>query len=111
MSKIQVIIKRLQKLKVCLLLLTMGTITNTIAQTWQTVGQAGFTLNRAYFTSLAFSNTEEPYVAFSDFANAYKTTVIKFDGTNWITVGAAGFSPGATSHCSLAFNSNGKPLI
>lgn len=111
MSKIQVIIKRLQKLKVCLLLLTIGTITDTIAQTWQTVGQAGFTPDRAYFTSLAFSNTGEPYVAFSDFANAYKTTVMKFDGTNWVTVGTAGFSSGRASYISLAFSNNNEPYV
>ena len=102
--------KQLQKSAIYLLAI-IGLTTNTFAQTWQTVGQAGFSAGRANYTSLAFNHTGEPYVAYMDGANSDKATVMKFDGTNWITVGAAGFSSGRALSISLAFSHTGEPYV
>ncbi len=98
------------KLATCLLFIT-GLATTTFAQTWQTVGTAGFSAWDVEYTSLAFSNSGEPYVAFRDDGNSEKATVMKFDGSNWINVGAAGFSAGSVEFTSLAFSSSGEPYV
>ncbi len=79
---------------------------------WQNVGNAGFSAGVASDISLAFSPSGQPYVAYEDYGNAEKATVMKFDGTNWVNVGNAGFSAGTTDCESLAFNpSSGDPYV
>jgi hypothetical protein len=46
---------------------------------WVNVGNAGFSAGDAWYTSLAFSPTGQPYVAYMDWANAQNATVMKFD--------------------------------
>ncbi|MCK9480320.1 MAG: T9SS type A sorting domain-containing protein [Bacteroidia bacterium] len=53
----------------------------TVNAQWQTVGTAGFSAGDANYTSLAFSNSNEPYVAYADGANSGKATVMKFVNT------------------------------
>jgi len=103
--------KKLQKFAFGLLL-AAGSTTNTFAQ-WQTVGNAGFSAGDALNTSLAFSSSGEPYVAYSDGANSQKATVMKFNGTNWVNVGTAGFSAGSTlnSLLTIAFSPSGEPYV
>ncbi|MFI5305441.1 MAG: hypothetical protein ACHQYP_11695, partial [Nitrospiria bacterium] len=45
-----------------------------------------------------------PYVAFEDYTNHKKITVMKFNGKKWVLVGEAGFSPGGADFISLAFS-------
>ena len=45
--------------------------------------------DKAEYESLAFNGTT-PYVAYEDFTNSQKATVMSFDGTNWNLVGSAG---------------------
>ena len=78
---------------------------------WTTVGSAGFSAGTADYISLAFSSSNEPYVAYWDVGNAFKATVMKFDGANWVTVGTAGFSVGVAEYTSLAFNSSNEPYV
>jgi len=78
---------------------------------WVNVGNAGFSEGEAYETSLAFSPSGEPYVAYMDVANSEKATVMKFDGTSWINVGNAGFSAGYAEFTSLAFSPSGEPYV
>jgi hypothetical protein len=79
---------------------------------WKNVGNAGFSEGEADGTSLAFSPSGQPYMAYRDASNSFKATVMKFDGTHWINVGNAGFSSGSAWCESLAFNSYyGQPYI
>lgn len=80
---------------------------------WMNVGDAGFSAGEADYTSLAFSPIDgQPYVAYSDWANSGKVTVMKFNGQNWVIVGNAGFSLGEAEYTSLAFNpTNGQPYV
>ena len=78
---------------------------------WMNVGNSGFSAGQADYTSLAFSPTGEPYVAFQDGANSKKATVMKFDGTNWINAGNTGFSVGQADYTSLAFSPSGEPYV
>jgi len=82
---------------------------------WKNVGNAGFSAGEAESTSLAFSPSGEPYVAFyvafMDWGNFSKATVMKFDGTNWVNVGNAGFSAGPVAYTSLAFSPSGEPYV
>jgi hypothetical protein len=82
------------------------------SQTWETVGTAGFSIGAVGgSTSLAFSPTGEPYVAYSDGGDGGKATVSKFNGTTWVRVGGAGISTGGCFNPALAFNSSGEPYI
>jgi uncharacterized protein YjdB len=78
---------------------------------WVNVGNARFSAGVAYFLSLAFSPSGQPYVAYDDFENLNKATVMKFDGTNWVNVGNAGFSAAEADYTSLAFSPSGQPFV
>jgi hypothetical protein len=92
-------------------LLLLGFNFPVLSQTWQNVGSAGFTSGTAAFTSLAFSNSGEPYLAFEDGANSGKASVVRFDGSNWVFVGSPGFATGTALEISLVFNGSGGPYI
>ena len=67
---------------------------------------------RLIYTSLAFSPSGQPYVAYEDYGKfIMKATVMKFDGTNWVNVGNAGFSAGEADYISLAFSPSGQPYV
>jgi hypothetical protein len=78
---------------------------------WVYVGTAGFSAGTAIFTSLAFSTSGEPHVAYTDYINGDKATVKKFDGTNWVDVGSPGFSISLAHHLSLKFSPGGEPYV
>ncbi len=78
---------------------------------WKNVGNAGFSAGLADYTSLAFSPSGQPYVAFEDWANSKKATVMKFNGTNWVNVGNAGFSSGQVMYLSIAISPSGQPYV
>jgi hypothetical protein len=79
---------------------------------WMNVGNTIFSAGEADFTSLAFSPSDSlPYVAYMDYGNGQKATVMKFNGTKWVNVGNAGFSAGWASYTSLAFSPSGEPYI
>jgi hypothetical protein len=79
---------------------------------WVYVGNEGFSIGEAYSTSLAFSPSGQPCVAYQDWGNSKKATVIKFDGSNWVYWGLPGFSAARADFTSLAFNqSDGTPYL
>ena len=73
-----------------------------------------FTSRAPYYTSLAFSQAGEPYVAYGGDTESFpiKAAVFRFDGDQWVNVGVNGFSIGAAHGTNLAFNpANGQPYI
>ena len=76
---------------------------------WLNVGSADFSAGPSGDISIVFDNGT-PYVAYSDGANGYKTSLMSFNGTDWAYVGLAGFSAGSASFTSLAFD-NGIPYV
>jgi hypothetical protein len=80
---------------------------------WVYVGNAGFSAGQATDPSIAFSLTDEPYVAYMDWISSPQkgAAVMKFNGTNWENVGNAGFSSGRVNETKLAFNSIGQPYV
>ena len=75
---------------------------------WQLVGKAGFSDNKAKYISLAIDNKGNPYVAYSDFISDSdaKAKVIKFDGNTWQAVGGAVSSDKIAEYTSLAIYNN-----
>ncbi|MCC5945458.1 MAG: choice-of-anchor D domain-containing protein, partial [Bernardetiaceae bacterium] len=92
--------------------LILLSVTSLQAQ-WTNVGTPGFSAGGALNQSLVFHPTSnEPYLAYRDGANASKTTVMRFDGTNWVNVGIAGFSAGTSAFQSLAIHpTTGEPYV
>ena len=82
-----------------------------ISPAWQNVGNAGLSASEAMYISLAISPSGQPYVAYMDFENSDKATVMRFDGNSWINVGIPGFSAGRVHYLSLAFSPSGQPYI
>jgi hypothetical protein len=79
---------------------------------WELVGKAGFTPVTVGYTSLAFSPTGVPYVAYgSGCSSSNKATVMKYDGTNWVFVGNGGFSQASAAYTSIAFSPSGQPFV
>ncbi|MFC5469010.1 S-layer homology domain-containing protein [Cohnella suwonensis] len=79
------------------------------AGNWETVGNAGFSAGQADFTSLyVYDGT--PYVAYRDYGNSNKATVMKKNGSSWETVGSAGFSAGQADFTSLTVY-DGTPYV
>jgi hypothetical protein len=78
---------------------------------WKYVGNAGFSAGEADYTSLAFSPSGEPYVAFQDWGKSGKASVMKFNGSNWVYVGSQGFSTDVAYYLSLKFNQPGQAFV
>jgi LPXTG-site transpeptidase (sortase) family protein len=99
----QLILTKSTRIALILFLILALTTTSVLAASylWQNVGPAGFSAGSVFFTSLALDGST-PYVAYSDDANSFKATVMRFNGTSWETVGTAGFSAGAAEYSSLA---------
>lgn len=78
---------------------------------WVTVGQPGFSADLAATVDLAISPSNQPYVSYRDWGNAYKATVMMFNGTSWTNVGPIGFSQGSAFGTSIKFHSNGEIYV
>lgn len=78
---------------------------------WNNVVSAGFSSGSVEYPSLAFGPDSLPWVAFADFGNSGKASVIKLIGNKWVYVGTPGFSSGVTGYTCLAFSSSGIPYI
>jgi len=77
---------------------------------WDAVGTEGFSAGVVYFPSLYVYNGT-PYVAYRDFVNDDKATVMRYNGTSWETVGDAGFSPGEAYFNTSIHVYNGTPYV
>jgi len=84
------------------------------ADYWEPVGTPGFSDSYAWYTSLALDSSDMPYVAYADWANDGRATVMRFTGagaTGWEPVGTPGFSADRAEYISLALDSNGTPSV
>lgn len=78
---------------------------------WQNVGNAGFSAQKAFNTSLAFSPDGTPYVAYVDAAHTFGATVMRYTAGTWSVVGNAGFSAGEVVNTTIAFAPDGTPYV
>jgi hypothetical protein len=78
---------------------------------WMNVGNAGFTQDMVALTRIAFNSYGEPCVAFSDYGNGMKASVMRFNGSIWLNVGNEGFSAGQANSTSLSFDPDGVPFV
>jgi hypothetical protein len=77
---------------------------------WQPVGPSGFSYT--FNTSMVRDNEDNIYIAFVNVNNDYKTTVMKFNGTNWEQLGSPWFTDGNTyNDTSLTVNSNNQVYL
>jgi len=80
------------------------------AQSWEQLGNKGFSTGEAYYTSFAIAGGV-PYVVFQDYANGYKATVMSYGGSGWQVVGNPGFTPNLVQYTSIAIDKNGTPYV
>src|ERR1051326_5081857 len=74
----------------------------TAQQSWQYVGPPNFSAGASNYSTLRFSSTGIPFVAFQDAANPNNSiTVMKYVGNNWVNVGSPGFPSGSAFFISL----------
>ena len=79
--------------------------------TWFPVGSAGFSPGGTAFISLARDATGRLVIAFQDFQNGGRATVMRWNGTAWQVIGNAGFSSGTATYTSLALDAAGNPVV
>jgi subtilisin family serine protease len=82
---------------------------------WQTVGTAGIgtgdVMSMMLFVSLALDSSDIPFIAYKDWGNDRKATVMKYAGGSWQTVGTAGFSEGYVNFLTLSLDSADIPYV
>jgi hypothetical protein len=74
---------------------------------WGPVPSAG----QIDYLSLAIAPDGNPLVAFMDFGNGGKATVMKYNGSAWGAMGNVGFSADAAMYTTLALTPNGVPVV
>ena len=83
--------------------------------TWATVGVIYPSNGAANYTSLAMDTSGKPYLAFQDFSQGGKASVVKLGGSllspMWQPVGSLGFSAGNALFTSLALDKNNTPYV
>ena len=81
--------------------------------TWVNVGSPAFSAAGTRFESLALHPiTGAPYVAYQDWGNNYKATVMTYDGGSWLAVGTPAFSVDTASYVRLALQpTTGTPYV
>jgi len=82
------------------------------AQEWHYVGNEGFSTQHGefWYATMAISR-DTPYVAYSDYTNGLKCSMMKFNGSQWVYVGNPGFSADTAFQNTVAFDTNGSPYV
>ncbi len=88
------------------------------ADGWVNVGTPGFPGTEVRNPSIAIHPmTHEPYVAYIDVNDNYRTAVMRYDGSSWLRVGSGGLGQGGSNwftinSVKIAFNpSTNQPYI
>ena len=90
---------------------TTPIITNTMQGNWSSVGVEEISTEGSSQTKIVLDSNDVPYILYTDYANGYKATVKKFDGSSWQTVGTEGISIGQTWNQAIAIDNNDIPYI
>lgn len=84
-------------------------------ESWDIIGQRGFSEGTVNMPKLAFDGSNTPYVAFTDFYNDLnypkRTSVMKYNGTDWEYVGSRGFTSHNAVYISIVIDVNNIPYI
>jgi hypothetical protein len=93
------------------------------AQTWVPVGNPEFTVGQTQYPSMAVTGGEISagrtmpaapgtiYVAYEDFANGARASVMKYDGGSWVYAGHPGFSADTVGFTQIAVDAGGTPYV
>jgi len=92
----------------------IATVMKLNGAVWERVGTDD-NLSGSQVSSLALAmGGTVPYVAFSDNANSWKASVMKYTGggsTGWEAIGSRGFTADSVGFLSLVIDSGGKPYM
>lgn len=77
---------------------------------WEKLGVPFVTTDQVSSQSIGFDNNGILHLAFADWGNAKKATIVKHDGTNWTVVGDVA-SKGAAEYISIAFSGSNIPYL
>lgn len=75
------------------------------------VGTNPISTKRAVYSKLARHTDGTIFLAFSDENEAYKATVMQYDGSNWSVKGESGFTNTISSYLSIDVDSSGVPYL
>jgi LPXTG-site transpeptidase (sortase) family protein len=103
--------RRFALIFVLIITLITATAAQAASHSWQNIGSPNFSAGMIGYTSMTIDSSGTPYVAYADWGNSIKATVMKFNGTSWVNVGSAGFSAGVARWQSLVLDSNDTPYL
>jgi formylglycine-generating enzyme required for sulfatase activity len=78
---------------------------------WTPLGIVGLSAAQADIFSLILDSNGTPYIAYSDYANSMKGTVMKYDGNMWSAVGNPGFTPSEARDDDLVIGIDNRPYF
>ncbi|WP_423149068.1 gliding motility-associated C-terminal domain-containing protein [Rubrolithibacter danxiaensis] len=81
---------------------------NAATKKWETVGLPSFSFGAAFYSSLAFDQTNTPYIVYRDDANANRASVQRYNNTKvlWEAVGQTGFSVDEANYTNIISSDN-----
>ncbi|OSZ78789.1 hypothetical protein CAP35_11230 [Chitinophagaceae bacterium IBVUCB1] len=100
-----------QQILLSAVLVILSTTISIAQKLWQPIGTFGLSDSSVTFTSLKSDKNGVLYLAYGDYGQGLKATVMKYDGTYWIPVGAKGFSTGTVALTTLAIDNNNTPYV
>src|SRR3989344_4852950 len=86
---------------------------DTSSSTWVDVGNRKFSASSTAFLSFDLDPSGTPYVAFQDWSQGGRVTVMQYDASSssWVNVGNTGFSDGEANFVSLVISSRNIPYV
>jgi len=83
------------------------------SSSWVDVGNRKFSASSTAFLSFDLDPSGTPYVAFQDWSQGGRVTVMQYDASSssWVNVGNTGFSDGEANFVSLVISSRNIPYV